>query len=185
MGEVVKLSHAEMLRCWTTASERFSIKDPATNHQVSPRSGREIHFDGLRLEVGLCGYIGRPDLVDFNNHLHGDGGVTDFTVNGCRIQAKASLYEPPYLRFDKEGKHVFAADIAVLGFVPLLLNNWQEATKEQRRAWFEANNYVDLVGWITRDEFFQRAEIMDFGYGERLVVKPPLQPMTTLLRELG
>jgi hypothetical protein len=175
--ERIHLSPELMMKCWVTANARYSIKYANTNRQVSNRPGRELHFEGLRAEAALGEYVGQPELVDYSVTLHGDGG-TDMVFDGRRIQIKASTYKPPLLRFDIEGRHRFneAIDIAVLAHVP------RSPDDEPDEAWFLQSGWVDLIGWIDRWEFFQRATVRNFGHGDRLVVEPPLNPISSLLK---
>ena len=175
MAERVNLARDLMIKCWTKAKEQDAIKYPHTDKRVSSRPGWEIHFDGLRVEAAVAQFVGQPELVDWSVQLHGDGGKDFMLLDLGTFQAKGSTYDPPYLRFDKTGSQKFTADFAVLGFVPL-------APKEPDPSWLERCGYVDLIGWISRAEFMQRAVEMDFGHGPRLVVKPPLpRPMSSLL----
>jgi len=168
-----RLSRDLVMKCWDTAVARLAIKLPHTNHQVSSRDGIELHFEGLMVEAALGEELGRPDLVDFSVKLTGDDG-NDMRLGGKTIQIKANTYtNPTYLRFDIEGKHVFKSDIAVLGFVT-------RSPPEMSDAWCAEFGWVELLGWISREEFFQRAEVRNFGHGDRLVVAPPLNAIDGL-----
>ncbi len=168
----IQLPRALLIKCYKVARARDAIKLPHTNRQVSSRPGWEIHFDGLRSEAGLGEYVQRPELVSYSVEMTGDGGK-DIDLYGKRLQVKASIYHPPYLRFDKHGSQRFSSDIAVLAVVPLY---------GDEPGWRTHHSWVDLIGWITRDEFFQHARPHDFGHGERLIVDPSvLQDMTALL----
>jgi len=169
----ITLIRDELVRCWRTAKKRDAIKLAHTDRRVSSRPGYEIHFDGLRTELGIAIHVGKPELVDFSVQLHGDGG-TDMMIGGRRAQIKASTYMPPYLRFDPDGSQAFTADIAILVYVPL-------APTEPDKNWCDRCGYVDLIGWITREEFMARATERDFGHGRRLVVEPPLHDMALLI----
>lgn len=153
-------------RCRQIAIARDAIKLGSTDRRVSKRPGWAIHFDGLRAECAVAWYLGAPELVSFSVDLHGDGG-SDLRLRGLAIQVKASTYQPPLLRFDPTGSQRFRANAGALAFVP----------SDDGACW------VDLYGWIWRDEFMRRAQRRDFGYGERLVVGPPLHPLH-LLSEL-
>ena len=158
----VWLTRDTLVKCWTTARARDAIKLEHTDRRVSSRPGYEIHFDGLRAEAAFAQLAGQPELVDFSVQMHGDGG-TDIRLGSNAVQVKASIYDPPYLRFDIEGSQTFKADVAVLTYLPVL-------PEKPDQRWVETSGWVDVIGWITREEFTQQCAVMDFGYGPRHIV---------------
>jgi hypothetical protein len=160
----VTLSPELFRNCRDIAIARDRIKLPGTDRRVSQRPAWAIHFDGLRAECAVAQYLGGPELVSFSVEICGDGG-TDMNLGTLMLQVKASSYLPPLLRFDPTGSQRFRASVAALAFVP---------SSEDSERW------VDLYGWIWREEFMRRAERRNFGYGERLVVGPPLHPLHLL-----
>lgn len=170
----VQLDRDLLVKCWRTAKARDAIKLAHTDRRVSGRPGWEIHFDGLRTEAAFAQCIRRPELVSWSVQLTGDGGI-DLKI-GKSIQLKASIYDPPYLRFDPTGSQCFSADIAVLARVPLFRNEPD---------WPLHSGWVEFAGWLTREAFMERADVRNFGYGDRLVVEPEmLWGMPTLLQQL-
>jgi hypothetical protein len=160
---VVTIARASDLvrRCKKVALDRDAIKLASTDRRVSSRPGWAIHFDGLRAECAVAQYFHTPQLVNFSTEMHGDGG-SDMHLGALAIQTKASTYLPPYLRFDIVGSQRLRADAAVLAYLP------QDAM------------WVDLHGWVLRCEFMRRAQRRNFGYGDRLILHPPLHSLDLL-----
>lgn len=172
MTERVYIGRDLLVKCWMTARKRDAIKASHTDQRMVSRPGHVIHFDGLRLELGVEIFTGQTGLADFSVTKHGDGGV-DGRLFGMSMQIKASTHSPPFLRFNIDGSQRFKADVAILGYVP-------PTPMVADKTWCERNGYVDLIGWISREEFMERATIRNFGYGDRLVVTPPLNAMSNL-----
>lgn len=103
-------------------------------------------------EVAVSKVLGTP--VDYEIRTHGDEGW-DTVLDGRTVQIKTSTQES--LIFNS--KAAFKADIAIL--VVYL--------GEDR-----ANSHIDprfkVVGWVTREDFFQYHYKHDFGHGVRMVM---------------
>ena len=173
MIERVWLTRDDLVRCYETARARDAIKAEHTNRQVSSRDGWHLHFDGLRGELAVASALDCRELVSWTIDRHGDGGC-DLRVSGLSYQIKASTYYPPYLRFDVDGPQCFKADRAILVLLPKL-----PACRDD--LWSQRSGWVDIYGWLSFGEFSDRAERINFGYGDRLMVKPPLNDFRGML----
>ena len=138
------------------ARNRNSFKE--SNHVVSKKyntkkSDEEINFDGLKGEYAVANFLG----LEVNKEITfvGDGG-SDLEYKDKTIQVKYNNYRcgEGDLYFDNvpNSTYIFKTDVAFL-VVP---------TKEQK--------VVNIVGWITKEEFNKKCYIRNFGYGERKVV---------------
>jgi hypothetical protein len=86
--------------------------------------------------------------VNLELHPGGDPGW-DFDFSGIKIDVKTS--KAKYLLFNTMNS--FKADFAVFA---RYLNDFQ----------------IELVGMVSRQDFMQKCEIRDFGYGEKYVMNP-------------
>ena len=138
------------------ARSRNSFKE--NNHVVSKKyntkkTDEEINFDGLKGEYAVANFLG----LEVNKEITfvGDGG-SDLEYKDKTIQVKYNNYRcgEGDLYFDNvpNSTYIFKTDVAFL-VVP---------TKELK--------VVNIVGWITREEFNKKCYIRNFGYGERKVV---------------
>jgi len=86
--------------------------------------------------------------IDKSVSLSGDDKISDLIKNDIRIQVKMNLSKSPnvYLYFNE--KELFKADIAVLTTI---------------RSACE----IDVEGWITKEDYLNKAQKMNFGKGDR------------------
>jgi hypothetical protein len=161
-----------LIECWLTAKARFEIKHPDTNRRISDRPDIEILFDGLRSECATAIYYGMPELVSWTVTTYGDGG-SDLLLFGQRSQVKSSIRRSPRLIFNITGKQAFTADLAILTRLPQVPSSYDPV-------WHLTNNWVDLIGWISREEFMAKKYTRDFGYGDRYAMDPPLHDIATM-----
>jgi len=119
----------------------------------------ERHLVGVVAEAAVCKHYGKK--VDRSVLPGGDRHRPDLTVEGVTVEVKASQHWPPHLRINIEADE-FQSDIAFVVFVDV----------EKREA--------SIWGWVSREEFMEKAETADYGYGERLVMLPPFRRLDEL-----
>ena len=166
---IVPISEGEAYQCWRWARERQGLKQGRDRGRFSRvKSSMDVHFEGIRAEYAVAKAFLLP--YDPRNSPHGDGNKPDLTLpDGTTVQVKFR---------DKVG-----FDLA------LNSNNPAELTAQVIVLCYPAspaplNDDIEIVGYLTREEFLRLAVERDYGYGPRLAVSPgQLEPFEVLLRE--
>ena len=147
---IVKLSELDTYEIAWAATDRCKHKRDLgivnTKRIDQKRDDYAITREGMAGEWAVAKVLGVP--VNLELYAGGDPGW-DFEVSGIKIDVKTSRAQ--YLLFNTIKS--FKADFAIFA---KYLNDYQ----------------IDLVGMISRQEFTQKCEIRDFGYGENFVMHP-------------
>lgn len=137
----------EMQRLVMVAHSRNVVKEV---HKVKNQrydknqSDFSMHLHGIMGEYAVAKLLNIK--IDKNISLSGDDKISDLIKNKKRIQVKTTLRDNKVLFFNS--KVLFRADLAILASI-------RSATD------------VFLEGWISREEFLNKATTFNFGYGER------------------
>jgi aromatic ring-opening dioxygenase LigB subunit len=137
----------EMQRLVMVAHSRNVVKEvhKVRNQRYDKnQSDFSMHLHGIMGEYAVAKFLNIK--IDKNIALAGDDKISDLIKNKKRIQVKTTLRDNKVLFFNS--KLLFRADLAVLTSI-------RSATD------------VGLEGWISREEFLNKATTFDFGYGER------------------
>lgn len=117
------------------------------------------HILGAKGEIACAKYFGW--IIDPLEAPRGDGG-RDFLVGLKSIDVQTTKYYPAHLKYDR--LHPLRADAAVL-------------VRER------SLRVMELVGWITTEDFLDASFTADYGYGVRDVVGiRQLQPIEIAAR---
>lgn len=167
----ITLTPDEIEYCKTQAKKRNNPKlARVKNRRVDASRGDwQINFQGIKAEFAVC----KAFDVDYDDviSLAGDGGIKDTVIGDKTAQIKYNNYpRNAYLYFNhkeitSDGRctcckwkirksEVFLADLAIL---VLPCNN--------------DDSSLEIVGWISREEFLNECETLNFGYGDRFGVK--------------
>ena len=156
------LKATDLIVCALLAERRNVTKTVASNRRVHDESDFATHLVGVMGEYVVAGFLGAR--VDDSVSLTGDDKITDLRVHGRTVQVKTRkvLHGETWLYFNR--REDFKADIAVLAATENLTT-------------------VHVIGWITREEFLEKAEEVDWGYGPRHGVRQSaLLPFADLVR---
>lgn len=131
------------------AERRNCVKGCVRNRRCMNRSDFETHLYGVMGEYAVSKLL--DCKMDMSVSFSGDDKISDFVHNGWRIQVKtrSTSRQPIYLYFNTPQD--FRADLAISTCV-------------------KSPTIIEVLGWITRDEFLERAKPMNFGYGPRIGV---------------
>jgi hypothetical protein len=147
---IVKLTELDTYEIAWAAHERWAYKRDlgyvSSKRIDQKRDDYAITREGMAGEWAVAKVLGVP--VNLDLHPGGDPGW-DFDYCGVKIDVKTSRAK--YLLFNTLNS--FKADFAVFA---KYLNDYQ----------------VELVGMVSRQDFKQKCEIRDFGYGEKYVMHP-------------
>ena len=147
---IVKLTELDTYEIAWAAHERWSYKRDlgyvSTKRVDQKRDDYAITREGMAGEWAVGKVLGVP--VNLDLHPGGDPGW-DFDYCGIKIDVKTSRAK--YLLFKTQNS--FKADFAVFA---KYLNDYQ----------------IELAGMVSRQEFMEKCEIRDFGYGENFVMHP-------------
>lgn len=144
------LTDYEITHCFDVATRRQNIKVrnrvPLTR-VTRTQSSLEVHCQGFCCEwvVGVRMLRVHPNE---DIHVHGDGGV-DLQVGMCTVQTKSSA----------KGSHLLFNDLSEFSAHIAVFCKFQQPN-------------IHVVGWITKEEFTQLCFHRDFGYGDRVAVRP-------------
>lgn len=113
------------------------------------KSEWDAHYQGILGELGAARALDLP--IDETEILSGDGGVD--LLFPCGISAEIRYRTKRGWDFALNGGDVsyLKSDVGIL-------------------VWPAGKNAVELMGWTTRLHILQKGEVMDFGYGTRLVL---------------
>jgi len=140
----------EMLSLVLLAERRNCVKMP---HKVPNRKYDKNRTDFTIDLNGAMGEFAVAKLLNINIDdsvsLSGDDKISDLVKNNTKIQVKTNLSRSnnPHLYFNHQD--LFKADIAVLATI-------------------KSANEVIIEGWITKENFLNKAKTTNFGYGERI-----------------
>ena len=122
---------------------------------IKREQGNEMGFRG---ELAFAKLYKMPPT---NVTVDADDGIDYVMPDGRTVDVKLSTYRNGFLIFDSFNK--FKSDIAVLVY-----GTYNE-------------NFVEIAGWISKDDFIKKCSERDFGYGTRKIVgKDSLLPMEEL-----
>ncbi|MGE3483600.1 MAG: hypothetical protein AB7L09_02590 [Nitrospira sp.] len=115
------------------------------------KSEWDAHYQGILGELGAARALGSP--IDKDELLAGDAGV-DLRLKGG-LSAEIRYRTQRLWDFALNGGNVsyLKSDVGILV--------WPGSKP----------NSVELVGWTSRVHILQHGEIMNFGYGDRLVLR--------------
>ena len=151
-GEQCCFGAFEMQYLCMVAERRNCGKQPngVKNRKFDSQNDFSTNLHGVMGEFAVAKYLGLK--LDHSVGLSGDDKISDMRRGDQTIQVKTNMWRwnACYLYFNS--LDLFRADIAVLAKI-------KSATE------------VELAGWITRDEFREKAERKNFGYGERFCVE--------------
>jgi hypothetical protein len=106
------------------------------------------HINGVMGEAAVARFLNIK--LDKNISLSGDDKIKDLVKDNKTIQVKTSIKEQnKHLLFND--KSLFKADLAVFASVISITE-------------------TIIRGWITKEEFLNKAEPKDFGYGQRWTI---------------
>ena len=97
----------------------------------------------------------------------GDGDEPDLYWGRRSVEVKTTKYSPPILKLDKLTD--FVTDVLVLCYLA-------------------EESVIDVMGWVSKSDFFDKHRGRNFGYGERAIMEAGgLNPANDLLigEELG
>jgi len=127
------------------------------------KSEWEAHYQGILGELGAARVLGFH-TIDLEERLAGDGGVDLVLPCGLTVEVRYRTQREWDFALNGDSLEFFKADVAVLV--------WPGVEPDT----------VELVGWTTRVHFARKANIKNFGHGDRLVLRyPSLMPMKSLL----
>ena len=122
-----------------------------TSKKFDPsKSEWDAHYQGILGELGAARALCLP--IDTTELLSGDGGV-DLHLS-CGLSAEIRYRTKRGWDFALNGGDIsyLNSDVGILVWPGM------------------RDNSVELVGWTTRLHILQKGQIMDFGYGPRLVL---------------
>ena len=137
-----------------------SHKVPSLKFDIN-RTEYELHYIGSMGEYAVARTLGIK--IDKDVHPAGDNG-SDLYLNGKSLQVKTRTFGGPDVKLFFNDVSDFTADIVV--GVQML-----------------SPVRVDILGWISRDEFCEKQTNHDFGYGPRAVVAASALHPISKLRE--
>lgn len=127
--------------------EKLRIKskkfDPA-------KSEWDAHYNGIIGELGAARALGLP--IDKRELLAGDNGI-DLEFSGLSIEIRYRTKRGWDFALNGNNISYLKSDIGILV--------WPG----------EDHETIELVGWTTRIHLLAAGELMNFGYGDRLVLK--------------
>jgi len=137
---------------------------PKVDYESCRVWGEDVYQDetvGVMGELAAGAYFGE-DIMEWSSPT-GDDGV-DLWLGGT-IGVDVKTGSKPGYRFalNQPDPGEFIADVGVM-------------------AWLVEEQSIELAGWTTKIHFFDNCQLMDFGYGPRLVLEPDkFLPMRLLL----
>ena len=145
--------------------QREKVRHLIRSKKVSRRkSDLELHYDGICAERTVAEYLGIP----YDPEILLGGDDYDLVLpDGRTVEVKFRDHPKGDFALMSDRLEDFKADIGVLvcAVYPEIGDN----------------AILHCVGWITREEFAERCERVNYGYGDRLAVKQcDLHPMDTL-----
>jgi len=128
------------------------------NRRIDQKRGDlQINFKGLLAEHAVATALGIK--INKETGLYGDGGITDLVFRGKTVQVKYNFYRDGSLYFNFQSE--LKADIAVL-VVP------------------HSEKGLNIIGYITQDDFWKQCRPLDWGYGQRWGV--PQSSLTNIMK---
>ena len=138
----------------TLFAERIHVVKMATkaksNKYAKDKSEFELTYVGAMAEKAVSKAYNVP--MNRAVHIGGDNG-TDVVINGYRCEIKGTTFTGPDPHIFIDGMHVFKADVLI---------SVQILSPVKAR----------IIGFINRDDFIRDSDTINFGYGDRLYVKP-------------
>ena len=119
----------------------------------------ESHYIGLQGEIAV-GKLLRYPIGEFISPS-GDGDEPDLFWGRRSVEVKTTKYSPPILKLDKLTD--FVTDVLVLCYLA-------------------EESVIDVMGWVSKSDFFDKHSSRNFGYGERAIVEEGgLNPASDLI----
>ena len=159
----IQFTDQDMAECKRKGEETVSI---CRSQGARPRlkEGTEKMKREQGNEMGFRGELAFAKLYNLEPTdvtVYADDGIDYKLSDGRTVDVKLSTYKNGDLIFDSFDK--FKSDIAVLVY-----GSYDET-------------FVDIAGWVTKEEFIERCNERDYGYGMRKFLKKAnLNDMRTL-----
>lgn len=151
--QVCKYKGEETVRICRGQGAKPRLKEGT--EKMKREQGNEMGFRGELAFAKL--YNLKPTEVT----VDADDGIDYVLDDGRTVDVKLSTYRNGFLIFDSFDK--FKADIAVLAY-----GSYNE-------------DFVEIAGWISKEDFMSKCSERNFGYGTRKIVgKDDLLPMGEL-----
>ena len=144
---LVTLGVTAIQYCALMAERRNIIKAGVRSNKCSKLTEWESHYVGIMGEYAVAKQLGLR--IDESVSMRGDGKIVDLLDGSLQIQVKTRLPQNPPLYLFYESKNIADRTICAVVRTP--------AT-------------VELMGWITREDFLAKCQEKDFGYGTRYAV---------------
>jgi hypothetical protein len=162
---VVRLTDREIWTLRQIAEARNAPKMAAgvTNYRIDPnQSDFDLHFKGLKAEYAVAKALGVP--FDLSISLGGDDHEKDLLLaDGRTVSVKFRTQRGWDYALTRDRLSEFKADLGIL-------------------VWPAEGDALELVGYVTREDFAIRARRKNFTYGDRLVVEAAqMRPIDELL----
>tara|TARA_Y100001963_G_scaffold96552_1_gene132935 strand:+ start:1178 stop:1741 length:564 start_codon:yes stop_codon:yes gene_type:complete len=143
--------------------ERYGIASKRFDDQ---KSDLEIHIMGMRAEYAVAAALGAKPRWELS--LGGDSNSGDLVLpDGRSCSVKYRNRQGWDFALQSDDKSSFREDIGVLVYPG------------------DKKGILLLRGWLTRDEFLDRAKVVNYGHGPRAVVSPEeMSPFSSLLEEI-
>ena len=171
---MVHLGRDEIWWIFGRAQERNGpkVRRGVPNYRIHPtKSDLQTHYEGCRAEYAVAKVLNGS--ADWTCSLHGDDGMPDIDLpDGTTVQVKYRRKRGWDFALLGDDYEEFTSDIGILV--------WPANGDDVRST---SHQSVDIVGYITREQFEKRAIIKNYGYGARLVVEAnQLEPIEALVR---
>ena len=163
---VVTFTDAEMAAIKEAGRQRNQITTDlgVQNQRIDEGTDEELNIMGVKVEKAVAMLTGSPWSAVLDTP---DGGVYDMILpDGRTCQVKGRKHVPPEIGWLFMKRLWPEADIVVLG-----------------QAVPEDVNSVEILGWVTREQFRERYHMFDFGRGmgpQPAVFDHELNPIETL-----
>ncbi len=157
----VFLEPREQVLAKRLADRRLGSKYVKVNEKSYTRNTTpwESHYIGLQGEIAV-GKLLRYPIGEFISPS-GDGDEPDLYWGRRSVEVKTTKYSPPILKLDKLTN--FVTDVLVLCYVA-------------------EESVIDVMGWVSKSDFFDKHRGRNFGYGERAIMEASgLNPASDLL----
>lgn len=141
---------------------------------------RFAHLVGVLGEYATARVLG-GDIDRAIYTLAGDGGVGDVTLRfgGQKIEVKTRRFRDCDFALASTDPAKFRAAFAVLVWPGIQCPNALATPRDVSVAAYGPGLWMDVVGYLTRQDFFRLASRVDYGHGERLAVAPEhFRPLT-------
>ena len=166
---IVKLDHDEIMLIFERAKERHETKNGIVVADWGKHS-LQRHYEGCRAEYAVERDLG--GVADWSVRPGGDNGEPDIFFPHLDMTGQVKYRGQRGWDFALRTNNIldFRADLGILV--------WPADGDDVRSTDYQS---VDIVGYITQEQFKERAIVKGYGYGDRLVVEAnQLQPAEEL-----